>query len=114
MSDPSPPSFDRDLSEKDRAYRTRNYTAIAFASVVADLYGATAAGWRYDPTDHSGWPVVFIESERGQIGWHVPPDLEPILEDSTIPNRDPSGGYDEHSRHDRLERLWQIAVSRQL
>lgn len=99
------------MPSKDDVYEQRNLTAIAFASMVADVYGERGAGW-YNDRERPGtgpWPVVFLETEYGQIGWHVPPEREELLARTPIPNRKPSDGYDGHGNDDRLERLKKLA-----
>lgn len=94
------------MDSKHSIYKVRNYTAIALASVIKENTHEYQGGWYYDNGDK--YPVVFVETSGGdglQIGWHVTPNREPMLEKSPLPNRGPIGGYDGHSNDDRLRRL---------
>jgi len=93
---------------KNEVYRERNLLAMALATRIHN--GGGYAGWHY-PGDGE-WPVVWFRpptpgthDSGGQVGHHVPPFNEPLLELSPLPIDTPPGGYDGHTRRDRLNRL---------
>ena len=92
----------------DEVYRERNLLAVALASTFRSSAGPGRAGWYRDPMDKHEWPVVWSElpTRHGpvQTGVHVPAFMIPLLEQSVIPRTEPPGGYDGHTRVDRLNR----------
>mgnify|MGYP007117004506 CR=1 FL=1 len=83
-----------------RVYHDRNLLAIGFAVMVYASGGR--AGWYVE--DDGEWPVVWAGPPAGdlqeqQMGWHVHPELLPVLEHGRLPNRP----Y-EYNGHDRTER----------
>ena len=93
---------------QDQLYRERSLLAIALASTFRSSAGPDRAGWYYDEDNRHGWPVVWSElpTHEGyvQAGVHVRPELCALLDQSVIPRASPPGGYDGHSRVDRLNR----------
>jgi hypothetical protein len=86
-------------------YRERNLLATALA--IGFHRERADAGWHYPPG--GDWPVVWVQLPIGgtyrQVGYHVPPTDRPLLDASSLPNRPPPGGYDDHDRTDRLNRV---------
>lgn len=93
----------------EEVYRGRNLLAISHAAVMAGT--EYPAGWHHPDDD---WPVVWFEipTETGtrQVGHHVPEFNVPLLERSRLPEAEPPGGYDGHTRRDRLNRLTSHAI----
>ncbi|DAC85292.1 hypothetical protein QIT48_gp14 [Haloterrigena jeotgali icosahedral virus 1] len=91
------------MSEKDidEVYHDRNLLAIGFATAVATAWDSAAVGYYYD----GEWPVVWAETPAGQKSWHVTPDLEDVLERSTLQEGRPPTGYDGHDRTLKNSRL---------
>lgn len=102
----------------DSVYEDRNLAAMAFAALIAagtDPEPPVPAGW-YVPGDdgYDDWPVVWFipDPDVGQVSYHVPPEDREILDESPVPNREPPGGYDGHTKadvHDRLRRFITLA-----
>lgn len=92
MGADNPPPTDE--KPPDEVYHDRNLLAIAFARAIAITWGPDTAGWYW----HSDWPVVWVDTPAGQKSWHVTPDLEDVLERSSLQQTDPTGGYDGHDR----------------
>lgn len=94
---------------RGQLYRERNVYATGLAVFVRRVYGGGAGGWYRDPENKHGWPVVWIvlpdDNGTGQAGVHVHPSMIPLLESSILPNTPPPGGYDGHTRIDRLNRM---------
>lgn len=79
-------------------YRERNLLALAFIARTLDVQRGSrgnepAHGWWPDTDDVNGeeWAVVWIETDYGQVGWHVGKDMVP----DWFPKRDPQ--YDGYS-----------------
>jgi hypothetical protein len=89
------------LSDVDRAYAERNACALAFAHM------AEAAGWTVgllkDP-EEPDWPVLVVETPRGQVSWHLPADEVPV--DRFDVHRVEWDGHTTREKYDRLERLF--------
>ena len=98
----------------NEVYRERNLAVISHA--VALHANGQNAGWHVPEDD---WPVVWFEipttfdpvREYEQVGHHVQPFNEPLLDRSSLPRRAPPGGYDGHTRADRLNRLTEYISS---
>jgi len=95
-------------SEKTKAqvYRERNLYAIGFAMLMARPPGV-GAGFYWDDSE---WPVVWVDDGTTQAGVHVPPSYELLLEQSMLRNRAPPGGYDGHTRADRMNYVLSVIV----
>jgi hypothetical protein len=97
----------------DEVYRGRNLLAIAHATQVYRNGGK--AGYHTDSTGRDGWPVVWFEAltdtdaesaeSYKQVGHHVRPGDVTLLRQSPLPEERPPGGYDGHTRTERLNRL---------
>ena len=87
-------------SEKTKAqvYRERNLYAVAFAVLMHQSTDADAGYYCHN----SDWPVVWVDDGATQAGVHVLPEYSPLLDQSPLKNRAPPGGYDGHTRADRL------------
>lgn len=92
----------------DDVYRERNLLVMALATRIHN--GGGYAGWHF-PSEGE-WPVVWVRlptpgsgGQPRQVGHHVQPFNEPLLELSPLPNESPPNGYDGHTRRDRLNRL---------
>lgn len=83
-----------DETEINEVYHDRNLLAITFARAIRITWGSNTAGWYR----HDGWPVIWVDTPAGQKSWHVTPDLEDVLERSSLQERDPPDGYDGHDR----------------
>ncbi|MGQ3411054.1 hypothetical protein ACT4ML_02165 [Natrinema sp. LN54] len=90
-ADNPPPTDEKSI---DEVYHDRNLLAIAFARAIHLTWGRENAGWYW----HGEWPVVWVDTPTGQKSWHVTPDLEDVLERSSLQQCKPTGGYDGHSR----------------
>ncbi|WP_455448599.1 hypothetical protein [Natrinema thermotolerans] len=90
-TDNPPPTDEKPI---DEVYHDRNLLAIAFARAIRLTWGPDTAGWYW----HDEWPVVWVDTPTGQKSWHVTPDLEDVLERSSLQQTEPTGGYDGHSR----------------
>jgi len=85
------------MSEKalEDVYEDRNLLACALAQATQ-----APAGWKPDPESPEEWAIVWIESPKGQVSWHVPRDM---AEDLAPPKRDAEyDGYDREVKNDRL------------
>jgi hypothetical protein len=91
----------------DQVYRERNMYATAVA-IMAGSLGRFDSGYYRDQND---WPVVWLQDGDDQAGVHVHTQLWPLLEASPLENRGPPGGYDGHSRKDRLNYLMGLIES---
>lgn len=88
-------------------YRERNLMAMALASILH--VGGAEAGWYRDHSNDHEWPVVWVDLANGddtQMGWHAPPGMIPLLENSRLPQEECV--YDGHNRADRNNRLMSI------
>ncbi|ELZ07329.1 hypothetical protein [Natrialba aegyptia] len=90
-ADNPPPTDGKDIND---VYHDRNLLAIAFARAIKLTWGPDTAGWYW----HDEWPVVWVATPTGQKSWHVTPDLEDVLERSSLQQTRPTDGYDGHSR----------------
>jgi hypothetical protein len=88
---------DSEEKSKGDVYRERNLLALAFIARTLDVERSRenepAHGWWPDTDDVNGeeWAVVWIETQHGQVGWHVGMDMLPDY----LPKRDPE--YDGYS-----------------
>jgi len=93
---------------QDQLYRERNLLAVALASTFRSSAGPGRVGWYWDSNNKHDWPVVWVDLPTpdgpAQAGVHVRPEMCVLLDVSVIPNARPPGGYDGHSRTDRLNR----------
>ena len=90
-------SQEHSTAEKDvgDVYEDRNLLACALAQAVG-----CPSGWKPDPDSPEEWSVVWIETPKGQVSWHVPRDLAERL---APPRRDADyDGYDRDVKNDRL------------
>ena len=87
------------MTPLDQAYRERNEAAAALAAVS---FGDAWVG--EDPAE-PGWLVLYLESDDGQVSWHIGPQDFDLIEQF------PRGGgeWDGHSQADRSERLKRMA-----
>ena len=90
-----------DEKDVDDVYHDRNLLAIGFATAITTAWGPDSAGYYYD----AGWPVVWVETPAGQKSWHVTPDLEDVLERSSLQEGKPDDGFDGHTRTLKNSRL---------
>jgi hypothetical protein len=86
----------------DRVYRDRNLLACAVA--LQQYNGDGDGGWYVD--DDSAWPVVWFYVDGKQCGFHVPPEMTPLLEQSQLPQGPLV--YDHHDRPERNNRLMEF------
>jgi len=98
-----------DDSASVRAYEDRNLLALALAT--RHKRGGGDAGYYYAADDDTdGWPVVWATLETGQVSWHLPPKLESYIEASCLDEETPVGGYDDHDRRLKNDRLAAFAT----
>lgn len=98
--------LDMGTKTKDQIYRGRNLATILAA--VRFKGDGGKAGWYRDGGD---WPVVWMELDEGQVGVHIRPEGTILLEQSILPNKEPPGGYDGHTRAERLNRMTEHIVN---
>jgi len=86
----------------DDVYAQRNRLALAFASLAAD--NGWAVGVVKDP-DQPFWPVLIVDTPRGQVSWH--------LRLGELPAKMPvhPGGWDGHTTDQRDEALRALTSS---
>lgn len=94
-------------SRVNKVYRDRNLLGVAFA--VDRLQLGCDAGYYDDETD-SDYPVVWTVLPTGQVSWHVRPEMRDLLEASALPETQPPGGYDGHSRELKNKRVLNHAL----
>lgn len=93
MSDES----ERENPQKDldEVYIDRNLLACALAQATD-----ASSGWKPDPETPDEWAIVWIETPKGQVSWHVPRDMAELLGPS---QRDADfDGYGRELKNDRL------------
>ena len=59
------------MTDTDTVYADRNLVVQAFAWAMEDAGWGVAWGvdaWGVD------WPVLYIETPKGQVSWHIPKD----------------------------------------
>lgn len=79
----------------DELYEHRNMLFMNLCSVVPNQ-----CAWR---PDYEGWFVLYWESPKGQVSYHIKNEHLPLIE-KIIPRRD-DWIYDGHTSKDVLERL---------
>jgi len=89
---------------KSQVYRERNMYAATVAVMAASVDGFDSGYYFSD----GRWPVVWLQHDDSQAGVHVPPHMESLLDASPLEKRGPPGGYDGHSRRDRLNYLIEL------
>lgn len=103
---------DSESKTKDDVYRDRNLLALAFIRAYAfyekDMMGddwTVERGWWPDTDDVNGeeWAVVWVNTEFGQVGWHIPKDMVPAW----LPKLDPD--YDGYTTDEKNARLAEFA-----
>ena len=57
------------MTPLEQVYGERNLIAQAFAAVMEELGYHVA--WGVDPAEPD-WPVLYVETEYGQVSWHIP------------------------------------------
>lgn len=83
------------------AYRER---AILVFALARELGGAWVG---IDPAEPD-WPVLYIETEAGQMSWHFSPSDANLLEE--FPHRD--GVWDGHTTEEKYARLAALTAVR--
>lgn len=86
-------------------YRERAHLVAYLAAVYPSALGI-------DP-DEPDWPVVYIETDAGQLSWHLAPDDLPLF--AHVP-RSASAAWDGHTteqKYARLDNLTRAIAARQ-
>lgn len=88
--------------ELNRLYRER----ACLVAHLAVLYPTVMA---YNDTEVPDWPVVYIDTPRGQLSWHINP-LDLDLFDHVWKGRDgfPAYEWDGHTTEEKYARLAQL------
>lgn len=80
--------------ELDDVYYDRNLIAIVLAKETD-----YESGWKPDPESPDEWGIVCIETEYGQVSWHVPQIVIP----DTLPQKEfEYDGYDREEKNYRM------------
>lgn len=90
---------------KDDVYFERNLLAIAFIRTYSAWhlhYHDELPEWGWWDDDSDAYAVVWVNTQEGQVGWHVPIDMVP----DWLPERDPQyDGYTTDEKNRRFETL---------
>lgn len=90
--EPASCCFEKDL---DGVYEDRNLLACALAQATS-----APSGWKTDPESPDEWAIVWIETPKGQVSWHVSREMAEKL---APPKQDADyDGYDRDAKNDRL------------
>lgn len=81
--------------EIEDVYEDRNLLVCAFAQITEER-----SGWKPDPESPDSWAIVWIQSEYGQMAWHVPRDL---VEQFNI-----TKAHVEYDGYDRDTKNWRL------
>lgn len=76
----------------------------------AHLIAALAAEWAsvmaYNDPDEPDWPVIYIQTETGQLSWHISPgDVDLFAHIPVVAGDDPRARWDGHSTEEKYERV---------
>ncbi|MFI1021275.1 WDGH domain-containing protein [Streptomyces olivaceus] len=85
-------------------YRERAH----FVAHLATVYPAILAPGA-DPSEPD-WPVLFVQTPRGQMSWHISPDDTDLFEH--VPVRAGESVWDGHTTEEKYERLRQLTADR--
>lgn len=86
------------------AYRERAHLVAHLAAVYPSVLGI-------DPAEPD-WPVVYVETEAGQLSWHIAPDDVPLF---AHVERSTSAVWDGHTtgaKYARLDNLTRTLTAR--
>lgn len=75
-------------------YRERSHLVAHLAAVYPSVIGT-------DPSEPD-WPVVFIDTDAGQLSWHIAPDDVPLF---AHVRRDEAAAWDGHTTEQKYARL---------
>lgn len=88
--------------ELNRLYRER----AALVAHLAALYPAVMA---YNDTEVPTWPVVYIDTPRGQLSWHINPlDLDLFTHVTVVAADDSGAVWDAHTTEEKYQRLMDL------
>ncbi|MER8197079.1 hypothetical protein ABTY00_24315 [Streptomyces microflavus] len=90
-----------DIDPLSAVYRER-------AHLVAHLAAVYPAAIGTDPNEPD-WPVLFIETDAGQLSWHIAPDDVPLF--AHVPRSD-SSVWDGHTTEQKYARLDNLTRTR--
>lgn len=80
-------------------YRERS----ALLGHLAALYPSCMA---YNDPDEPSWPVLYLDTPRGQCSWHIAPsDLDLFEHVVVVPAADPRARWDGHTTDEKYQRL---------
>jgi uncharacterized protein (DUF433 family) len=83
------------------------------AQLVAVLASLFPSVWAYSDPAAPEWPVVYVDTPRGQCSWHLSQDdLDLFGHVEQVPADDPRARWDGHSTEEKYERLAELAKSR--
>lgn len=91
-----------DGDDLDAVYRERNACVAAIATMAVQRgWDAFLAADDQEP----GWHVVFLETPRGQLSWHVPERDLSLFSDLRVSDRPSRMSWDGHTTPEKYQRL---------
>lgn len=89
--------------EKGSVYAERNY-AVLFGARMAEEAGYKVRVWKDEK--EPDWPVVYIDTPKGQVSWHVSPGLfEKLSRQFRAAKENCWDGHSTKEKHKRIRRL---------
>lgn len=81
-------------------YRERAHLLGGYVAMFGGVFSHS------DPTTPE-WPVLYIESPKGQLSWHIHPDDQDVFEGLKVPTVDnyPWDGHSTEEKYLRVEGL---------
>lgn len=94
-------------TERDKGYRDR----AEVIAVLAAIFPSRMA----DPSDDTGWPVLYLDTPEGQLSWHINPgDLDLFRTEAyaLALDEDPDSApvWDGHTNEQKSTRLHRLAT----
>lgn len=100
---PTPEAYWRLWREKDQAYLDRNMVLVLVAYLVS-YHTEWDAWYAKDLAGEDGFrTVLFLDLPTGQVSWHVPDDLVPLL--PAIVGENEWDGHTTREKHARIRGL---------
>lgn len=87
----------------DELYQHRTLLYLNFTLAAIGLSSSWVACWK---THYPGWPVVFLETPRGQISYHIEEKYIPMIEHRI--RRDDNHEWNGHTSEDVLTILTEL------
>lgn len=91
--EPASCCFEKDL---DGVYEDRNLLACALAQATD-----APSGWKPDEESPDEWAIVWIETPKGQVSWHVPQEMAAFYVSPLAHSE--YDGYDRTEKNERLQ-----------